>query len=168
MNQIKKVCTEMLSQRNWHLNDSDDSDHYTGTTENRKTFYVFFCQEPKLNIANVKECIKTLNDLQIEYGIIVYKESITASAKKVLGNITDIKIELFTFNDLAFNITKHKYACPHIRLSKAAQTTFVAKMGQDIPVLLKTDPMCRFYNFDRGDIIKIVRKHGPESFRIVK
>ena len=93
---------------------------------------------------------------------------ITSSAKKVISNLPTITFELFALDDLQYNITNHIYARPHIKLTPSEYAEFVQKMGQDIPVLQKNDPMCRFYNFDKGDIIKIIRKNDFVSYRIVK
>jgi len=35
-------------------------------------------------------------------------------------------------------------------------------------VILKTDAVAKFYNFQKGEIIKIERTDGTVSFRIVK
>ena len=36
------------------------------------------------------------------------------------------------------------------------------------PVLLSTDPVSRYFNFKKGDIIKIIRKYDIITYRIVK
>ena len=45
---------------------------------------------------------------------------------------------------------------------------FKKKYGEDIPIIMKSDPISRFYGYERGDIIKVTRKNGYVMFRIVK
>jgi DNA-directed RNA polymerase subunit H (RpoH/RPB5) len=167
MEVAQKVCKELLAQRSWIVDHSDQKS-ISGITHNSDTFVVYFLDEPKLNIANVKDCIKTLEEDNIKHCIIVYKNNITSSAKRVIGNFIDTTFELFTVTELQFNITTHYLVPTHIMLSESAASDFTKKMGINIPILLKTDPVCRFYNFPRGGIIQVTRKDNSISYRIVK
>ena len=167
MEVAQKVCKELLAQRSWTI-ETFDQTSLLGRTNNDDTFVVYFLDEPKLNIANVKDCIKTLEAGDIKHCIIVYKNNITSSAKRVIGNFIDTSFELFTVTELQLNITKHHLVPAHIMLSESDASDFTKKMGIDIPILLKTDPVCRFYNFPRGSIIQVVRKDNSISYRIVK
>ena len=166
MEQARKVCCEMILQRNWTIDTHDE--HIVGMTDNLVKYMVFFISGQKLNIVNIKDCAKILTDNNIGYSILVYGDSITSSARKVLNTLPNITFELFSLDNLQYNITKHRYVRPHIKLTKSEQEEFTQKMGTDIPLLLKTDPICRFYNFEKGDIIKIIRKDNFISYRIVK
>ena len=66
-----------------------------------------------------------------------------------LLNFIDTTFELFTVTELQFNITTHYLVPTHIMLSESAASDFTKMMGINIPILLKTDPVCRFYNFPR-------------------
>lgn len=166
MEQARKVCCEMILQRNWTIDTHDE--HIVGMTDNLVKYMVFFVSGQKLNIVNIKDCAKILTYNNIGYSILVYGDSITSSARKVLNTLPNITFELFSLDNLQYNITKHRYVRPHIKLTKSEQEEFTQKMGTDIPLLLKTDPICRFYNFEKGDIIKIIRKDNFISYRIVK
>ena len=48
------------------------------------------------------------------------------------------------------------------------KTDFIKRMGQDIPIIYKGDPVSRFYNFEKGDIVRILRKDNTIGYRIVK
>ena len=156
----------MILQRNWTIDTHDE--HIVGMTDNLVKYMVFFISGQKLNIVNIKDCAKILTDNNIGYSILVYGDSITSSARKVLNTLPNITFELFSLDNLQYNITNHRYVRPHIKLTKSEQEEFTQKMGTDIPLLLKTDPICRFYNFEKGDIIKIIRKDNFISYRIVK
>ncbi len=45
---------------------------------------------------------------------------------------------------------------------------FTDKYGQKFPFIRKDDQIARFYNYQRGDVIKITRNDGFITYRIVK
>ena len=153
---------------NSKIGDSGESKLLKGTTNNGDKYIVFFLYASKLNIASVKSCIEILDKSKTKFGIIIYPDSITASAKKVLQNLHNMKIELFAASELQMNITKHKLASRHIKLNSKEKNEFIKQMGQDIQIILKTDPMSRFYNFEKGDIIRILRNDNTISYRVVR
>ena len=69
---------------------------------------------------------------------------------------------------MSFDITKHRYYRPHIKLNNNEKSTFIKKYGTKIPILLKNDPVSKIFDFRRGDVIKIIRKEDFISYRIVK
>jgi DNA-directed RNA polymerase subunit H (RpoH/RPB5) len=42
------------------------------------------------------------------------------------------------------------------------------KYGNALPFILKTDPVSRYYYFQKNDLIKITRRNGTITYRIVK
>ena len=118
----KKICIQMLIQRHWivdehkssNIDDIIDIDHSSGDpaidyftgmtapllvnteiTKEPEHYIVFMLSGVKLNIANVKECIKILDQIQSKYCIIIYNNNITSSAKRVLNNFVDVVFEGF-------------------------------------------------------------------------
>ena len=75
MDKARIVCKEMLQQRGWVIDEDDGEGDIVGTSNKGVKFIVFFTQGQKLNIANVKDCIKVLDDLQIQYSILVYYDN---------------------------------------------------------------------------------------------
>ena len=167
MEVAKNTCQQMLDQRNWHLEKTEES-KFSGSTNNGESFEVFFLDSPKLNIAGVKDCIKILDENNTKHCIIVYNNNITSSARRVISNTIQTIFELFTITELQFNITTHYLVPKHILLDPTETEQFTKIVGTDIPVILKTDPISRFYNFPRGSIIKIIRKDHSVSYRIVR
>ena len=89
-------------------------------------------------------------------------------AQKVVSDIQDMRIELFPLESLRYNITKHRLVPKHTQLSKSESKKFKDAYGVKIPILLRTDPIVRFYDFQKGSVIKIERPYGLISYRIVK
>ena len=85
---------------------------------------VIFSEYTKLNIDSIKTHLKNVNELGYKHVIIIYNNLITASAKKVINHLANIKIEIFSKSELEFNITKHRLSKPHIKLT--------GKYAQDI------------------------------------
>ena len=109
--------------------------------------------------------------MDVWHCIIVYKDNATPVAKKIVSDSNEMVIELFNEDELKYNITKH-YLVPLHELvvfeNNEEYDIFKKKYGNNLPVILKTDPVARFYGFKKGDIIKVTRKNGYIAYRIVK
>ena len=95
---------------------------------------------------NIKDYIKISKDLDITHFIIIYKNKITPSTKKIISN-SDINIEVFE-QDECIDITKHKYYYPHIKVDDNIKTELLNKYGNSLPIILKTDPVVKLFNFN--------------------
>ena len=164
MENIRTVCLEMLNQRGYKI---IESKHNIIAKRKDDHIVIFMVVAHKLNIERFQEYIKSMNKMKIRHAIIIYRKNVTPKVKKIVKN-SDIKIELFTADKLQYNITKHRLVPKHIRLEKKDSEQFKKIYGTKIPVLLKQDPVRRFYDYEIGDIIKIIRGGNFVSYRIVK
>jgi DNA-directed RNA polymerase I, II, and III subunit RPABC1 len=126
----------------------------------------FICEESKLNIKGIKDKLSIMNKENSNHSIIVYRESVTSSAKKSL-DIIDHKIELFSLNELQLNITKHRLVPVHEKVN-GDDLLDLEKYKNKLPIILTSDPISRYYSYKKGDIIKITRKNGLVLYRQVK
>ena len=62
-----------------------------------------------------------------------------------------------------FNINITKKAPLHQKVND-----HVIKNKKEIPIIKKDDPNCIFYNFSKGDVIRVVRSDGDICYRLVK
>ena len=193
INKTKQVVKEMLEQRGYKiLNDTslikekleylEKDDYFFALKQDDTLIFVFFTDIEKFNSEYVKYYDDKLKCLEINHCIILYNNNITSSAKKQLLNIpvisTEIKetdkiknkkIEMFRYDELSFNITKHELQPLKFEtIPIEEEKNFKKKYGTKIPKLCSTDPIVKFYNFDIGKIIKITRKSGYVIHRIVK
>lgn len=134
---------------------------------NNNEIILVFINDGILNMINIKDYMSITNSLKVSHIIIIYTNKITPSTKKII-NYNDIKIELFEQNEMSFDLTKHKYYYPHIKVDNNIKETLLNKYGNNLPIILKSDPIVKFMNFERGDIIKILRKDNNIFYRIVK
>jgi DNA-directed RNA polymerase I, II, and III subunit RPABC1 len=179
-----ETLKEMITQRGYAIEDSndmntdDDMDDgiqtITGTRlYNKKLDKIIIFATPisKFNVDRVKEFVSILNTVDINHCICVYTDTVTSMAQKLIENTTEFQIELFTLQELQYNITKHILVPTHICLTDEESKEFRKQFGIRFPVILTTDPVCKFYNFKRGGIIKIIRKSNDNEYitqRIVK
>ena len=163
----KEVVIDMLTDRGYVITDNSVDDKLIAQ-DSQSSLIVLISSVDKLNINIIKEYIKLIEQLQITRCIIVYNNCITSSAKKVIENLQHIDIEVFNENELQYNITHHKYYRPHEKIKDKEFEIINKKYGKNLPIILSTDPVSRYFNFKKGDIIKITRKHDIISYRIVK
>jgi DNA-directed RNA polymerase subunit H (RpoH/RPB5) len=156
----------MIIQRGYKIT-SEEEDKILGTCET-KNICIFTGVVKKFSIERVKEYISLLKNMEIKECIIIYEDSITSMATKLIENTLDIDMELFTLDELQYNLTKNRLVPQHIKLSPEETKNFKQKHGIKFPVLLKKDPVARFYNFKKGFVIKIIKANGFISYRIVK
>jgi len=166
-NNIRQTCVEMLEQRGFTIQEEDE-EMIIGIREFDYDIVVFFDISQKVDTNKIKVVISKMKELDFKNCIIVYKESVTCPARKVVDELQEYKIEIFNETELRYNITKHRLVPKHSGLSKTETADFKKQYGIKIPVLLKTDAIAKFYNFQKGEIIKIERTDGTVSFRIVK
>lgn len=177
MDKAKETCIEIFSQRNYDITEIYD-DHIIGIKKDKEQICVFFVNDPKFNTERTQEYICLMNKMEIKHSIIIYKDTITASAKKIIDNLPSLedksddnifklKVELFREDELQFNITKHYLQPTFECLETKEAIKFKKEYGIKFPIMMRTDPIARFYGYKTGNIIKITSKLGFVSFRIV-
>jgi DNA-directed RNA polymerase I, II, and III subunit RPABC1 len=166
---IVKTILEMFEQRDYSDISLDDT-YITAIKEDGNVVKAFINTIQKLNVTEIQGCISKLQEEKINHGLIVYNGVPTSVVKVIISNIEElgIHLEIFQQCDLQYNITKHILVPKHIKLAKDESSQFKTNYGINIPVLLKTDSVCKFYDFSKGDIIKVIRRDGFVSFRIVR
>jgi DNA-directed RNA polymerase I, II, and III subunit RPABC1 len=169
---IKTTCLEMLEQRGYAI-EQNDEEALIGKND-KERIIVFFNESTKLDVERVKEYIDLMYQSGIHHAIVVMQETVTPVARKVVEELPQSNehsgyiIELFESKSLRYNITKHRLVPKHIVLGKAEGVAFRHEFGAKLPSLLRSDPIARFYFYQRGDVVKIERNDGFVSFRIVK
>jgi DNA-directed RNA polymerase subunit H (RpoH/RPB5) len=157
-----KIAKEMFKIRKYTLL-HHESDHLIATNKRGEKVYFWLILYEKLNIEIIKYYYTLLYKDGINHGILVYRNNVTSSVTKILLGNHDIRIELFHIDELQYNLTKHVLVPLHEKISAKGHTEL-----SKYPILKKTDPVARFNGWVNGDLIKITRKDGTISFRIVR
>lgn len=170
MEKAIKTVKELITQRGYRIAD-EDGEKIIGTNPTGKQVVVFKTPVSKFNVDRVKEYISLLHKMEKNHCIVIYSDCVTPMTKKLIENSVDVKIELFTLEELQYNITRHRLVPKHTPLSPDEGKAFKKEFGMKIGTILRSDPIARFYDFQRGDIIKITRNSGDSTYvtyRIVK
>jgi len=127
----------------------------------------FLSNEDKLNIQGIKDRISVMNRESSKRCVIVYRSSVTSSAKKSLETL-EYDFELFSMNELQINITKHRLVPRHTIVTDSEKEELDSKYKGKLPSILQNDAVCRYYAFQKGDYVRITRKNGAIIYRVVK
>lgn len=170
--QAIKIALEMLIDREYKIDYIDqeltnEQPFLIKAKKNTHTSLVFINDDDKLNIQGIKDKISIMNKEDATSCIIIYKSTVTSSAKKSLETL-EYDFELFALHELQLNITRHRLVPRHTRVLASEKEELDKNYKGKLPVLLHTDPISRYYSFKRGEYIRITRKDGSIIYRIVK
>jgi DNA-directed RNA polymerase I, II, and III subunit RPABC1 len=166
---IVSILIEMFEQRNY-TDIKRHKKHIIAKKPDDTLIYALLTIIPKLDTAVLTEKLGKLQNKDISHGLYIYQDQPTPAVNNVLSKIQyiDLTIELFPMINLQYNITKHYLVPKHELLSQEEIKKFKETYGTSIPIMLKSDPISVFYNYSKGDIIKVTRRNGYVSYRIVK
>lgn len=167
-----KICQEMLTQREYNIIDIDKENYViTAIKPDGKEMTVFFNSTPKFDTKSMKEIIQIMYTNNLDHSLIIYKDNITAATKSALNQTFDMELELFSLEDLQYNITKHRLQPKFEKLPDNEAEEFKKKYGIKHGILRHDKPISRFYNYSKGDVIRIHRKENNSdyiTYRIVR
>lgn len=163
IDQVRQTLQEMLVDRNYHCCQlqPNESEYKISYDEDSCTKYVriFIVEETKVGIKQLKEMLQRATD--VNHIIIVYANDITTFAKQSLEEYKDIRFELFSFAELAFNVSKHELVPKHMiytkHLKDVCQTFHVKK--HNLPKIMMHDPVIKYIGAQKGDLVKIFREN---------
>lgn len=161
------TITEMMEQRGYGIMDSDDDSVTAVDTEGNTVLAMLLTDVGKINIECAKTVMGQMDANNIFHAILVRTDVITPSAKDAFATTLSMEFEFFHFDELQYNITKHVYVPLHEKLSIQEKEEYKERFGLKIPVLKTTDPVSRFYNFKKGDVVRVYRRDYP-VYRIVR
>lgn len=120
---------------------------------------ILYYMSNKFKFSEIKEFYK---DKKYYKEFLVIIDKVSANNQKLLHALNK-NIEIFHIKELQFNITKHKLqpSCFSI-INENSQIdnimkTYNLKSKSQLPLILKTDPISKYYGLKSGDIIKITR-----------
>lgn len=163
MQRVVKTCMELFEARNYELVEQSPL-RLLGRKPDGSTILLYFILR-KINIEAIKHYYALIRQASCHHAILVYQTSVTSSAKNILKSMSMITLELFTMDELTFNITQHTLVPKHEVDDPERHSSMDLK---NYPRIRRADPVCRFYGFTSGSILKITRKDGSLYYRVVK
>mgnify|MGYP003406678097 FL=1 len=130
----------MLKRRGYNTTITDRGDSYFRIQD----ALVVFVKDEKVSINHMKHIIS----LRIDSENIINKhgKTITSESKNMIA--ASINIEPFTFDEMGYDILE---IIPHH--SKVDEPKH--KEWKKFPILKSTDPACRYFGFNKGDVVRI-------------
>ena len=142
-----------------------DSFNVTAVNDNSKFFV--HCLKPtqkkKIPSESVTDILQMLPVRKYTNLILVIPGDPSPNISKMLyefSKCTKIRVELFRNIELMFNVTKHDYVPKHEKISFNERTQLLNRLKitpDKLMLISPLDPVCRFYGFSSGNIIKITR-----------
>ncbi len=148
-----QVLEEMLFDRGFLLND-----FVAIHKENSQNIiYIKILDQKKIGKKEILNIIEEMNTEGQEHLILIIPQKLTPLAIQEL-KMCNKEIEVFLYKELSFNITKH-YTQPKITLLSSEEKKILIKeiKSSHLPILLKTDPIARYYNAKTGMVFKFER-----------
>jgi DNA-directed RNA polymerase I, II, and III subunit RPABC1 len=177
---VRKTTMEMLEDRGYEVSEEDKNMNYEDFTnrleENSiqliathrmnpvKMVYVAFILDAKSFSKKDLVALKALMDEKYptnEVTVIIVQDKQTPQIAKELLNDEYKLYEIFSMKNLMFNITHHEIVPRHILLNQE-EVDMILKQYQttraQLPKLLTTDPVAKYYGMKAGDVCKIIRQ----------
>lgn len=152
-------------------NGSPDLDIFIqNTDESEKCVYVHFIYELKKtdNIGMLEKfynVITETNDMKQtdEVVFVIFSEFSETIEEKVIDMENKYQnVTIFKYKSLLFNLVEHNYVPKHECLSEKEKEKlkdkFMINNFEQLPLITKTDAVCRYYNFKAGDVLRIIRQ----------
>jgi len=126
-----------------------------------KQIFIFFSDEKNVSVKTMKKFISILEEKKIGNGVIVFSHTMTPMARKVIGQMAhSYRLEEFAESDLLVNITHHKLVPRHEILSDEQKALLLERYRlreTQLPRIMLSDPVSRYYGLRRGQVVKITR-----------
>ena len=153
---IKKIISDENDDNEYVL--SLDFEQNYNTTINNKRVYIKIVDYKNTSITKNSPIGEFLTKYHGDYKLIV-AETMNLKSEKLIASY-ETPCEVFKTAELMINIVDHILVPKHIVLTKeeglAVLEAYCAKK-KDMPLILTTDPVARYYNMQPGEICKIIR-----------
>lgn len=127
----------------------------------KNRLFVFFPEDSSVGVKPVRTYLERMNEHSVFRCIVVVRQSLTPSAAKVMASLAPKYImEQFSEAELVVNITEHKLVPIHVVLGEEEKKALLSRYRlkeTQLPRILVTDPVARYYGMRRGQVVKILR-----------
>jgi DNA-directed RNA polymerase subunit H (RpoH/RPB5) len=150
--------------------------------EKTEKLYVYYADIPsetsQLGVDAVGDAIYEMDRIKAKNGILITPRQLSSQAQKKIEGLVSYNIYIFMEDEMYYDPTEHVLTPEHIPLTASEQRDFLKRNNLSIdqlPIILTTDIIVRYYGFKVGQIIQINRTNFYEtivqnslSYRVVK
>ena len=137
--------------------------------------YIYLSNENKVGVRTLRKIREESASGGAAHCILISKEGLTPFASRELRESERTgTMEVFKKSELCMPIVHHMLVPQHTPLTKAQKAQLLSELGckaSALPKLKETDPVARYYCFQPGTVVKIMRTIGSLEmepyFRIV-
>ena len=175
-----EIVKQMMIQRNFRESKTQE-DCIMGINNDKNEYIYIKIFNSKFELNTVREFLWSNFDIDSSGVILIRQKPSTREPAASLLEVSQLVIistsfqnsHVKEFTEISkriqlvrsdfFNINITKKAPLHQKVTKD-----VIKNKKEIPIIREDDPNCVFYNFTKGDIIRIIRSDGDICYRLVK
>ena len=171
LSSVTNLKTDQESFKEYNKNDNLDIFVKNATRE----IYIKFIKIAKAKPATLRDVISHIHTdiltLENRKILIVLLSKPNNTILKIKNEPACKNIELFWVGHLLINITKHTFVPKHELVAKSDLDTIMTKFSlssfNQLPILLKSDPVSKYYGFESGDVCKITRKNKISGISVI-
>lgn len=147
---------------------------YIATNAHDKIYVFMAPEEKQLGKTYVQEILELVSDVK-KHIIIATSLGLTSYVAKEVISIENCKIELFKYSELQAAIGRHVLVPTYIVIPEQHVLNLLIRLHcekkEDLPRMLDTDPVARYFNFESGTVLKLIHHipdwPGLEYYRVV-
>ena len=134
-----------------------------GVNKNGDNIYLEFVDGSKIKLSILVDKINKIKEVNHNTTIIFIIRAKKSASMKKIETKENYNIQIFESKYLQINPTKHTLVPIHLKQTEKEIEVLHQKynimFNSQLPVLLQNDPIARYYNFKKGNVIKITNKH---------
>ncbi|RXK40663.1 DNA-directed RNA polymerase I, II, and III subunit RPABC1 [Tremella mesenterica] len=145
------------------INNSRNNMHFTCDHSERTgdRLLVWFCPERNVPKSSIKIFLGQMEHRSANKGILIHPDKMGSAANKAMMEMqAEYHLESFSEADLLVNITRHFLVPKHTIMrpeEKAALIKRYRLKETQLPRIMITDPVAKYYGMRRGQVMKIER-----------
>lgn len=122
---------------------------------------MFFPEGRNIGVTAVRKYADRMKQSQVLRGIMVVQEKMSPFAKNGIADMAPrYLLEHFKESELLVDITQHVLVPKHMLLTAEEKAELLRRYKlkeQQLPRIMVTDPVARYYGMQRGQVVKIIR-----------
>jgi DNA-directed RNA polymerase I, II, and III subunit RPABC1 len=124
-------------------------------------FAFFPAANEKLGKKEIDRYLLQMRTEEVKRAILVLQQQPTSFASQIINRLSDeLTLEVFLDHELMVNITQHELVPQHEVLNDDQKKALLARYKlkeTQLPRILKTDAVARYYGLKRGQVVKVIR-----------